>query len=82
MGLFIFDLINDLNLPSQMKEKSISGLSPLTISAIADPEPQAKVQPNVPWPEFKYKLPNFVRPTIGTLDGVIGLKPAHFLACS
>ena len=35
---------------------STSGRRPPIKSAVARPEPQASVQPSVPWPVFRYRL--------------------------
>src|SRR2546427_971277 len=56
------------------KSKSTAGCLPLTRSASAMPEPQAWVQPSVPWPVFRNRLAMGERPISGTLLGVAGRR--------
>src|SRR5690554_8116384 len=49
-------------------------------SANIRPEPQAIVQPNVPWPVFNHKFSYAVAPTKGVLSGVDGRNPHQKLA--
>ena len=61
--------------------KSTSGASPLTMRAIDLPEPQACVQPSVPWPVLRNRFGSFVLPISGTLLGVAGRRPVQNWAC-
>jgi hypothetical protein len=49
--------------------------------AIDLPEPQACVQPSVPWPVFRNRLGSLLWPMIGTLLGVAGRRPLQNCAC-
>jgi hypothetical protein len=54
---------------------------PLAIkSATIFPVPQAIVQPKFPWPTLRYKFFTGEGPSMGSDDGVIGRKPAQYLA--
>src|SRR4051812_39869216 len=61
------------HLSESVKAKSTSGLRPEMMSASALPEPQAMVQPSVPWPVLRKRFGYFVPPMMGTLEGVEGL---------
>ena len=56
---------------------SISGVRPATRSAVKRPEPQDIVQPMWPCPVFRKRFSYFVRPSTGTVVGVIGRSPAQ-----
>ena len=55
----------------------MSGVKPLIICDSSFAEPQAKVQPKVPWPEFNQRFGISVAPMKGTLPGVAGRNPAQ-----
>ncbi|KAG1252331.1 hypothetical protein G6F66_015219 [Rhizopus arrhizus] len=55
----------------------MAGRWPMTWSATSLPEPQALVQPRVPWPVFRQRSPERVGPTTGVLSGVMGRRPVQ-----
>src|SRR6185503_15996764 len=53
------------------------GVRPEITSASRLAEPQASVQPSVPWPVLRYRLRSRVLPITGTLLGVAGRRPVQ-----